>query len=168
MMRAAVLTIVLAGMLTAAVTAGASGLPPVAWGESAREIIETPYLCRGPLPVTAGVDVHQCNQSILGREALVSLYFVDGAYACFSVTMTPSTDSVDQAHDEFDAVVRDLEAVIGPSSSRETRSAQPTVTWSAERQTIRAGVATSDANALIGIVGFADEHRHRVAVLVDW
>lgn len=149
-------------------TAADEGLPPVEWGDSVVEVIQTPYLCRGPLPVADGVDVHLCTQSVLGREALVSFYFVEGSYACFSVTMTSEAENAELARTEFDSVVRELEAEIGPSSERVIASGDPVVTWVNGQETIRAAVEVSGSNPLIGIVGFADEHHHRIASLLSW
>ena len=84
-------------------------LPPIAWGEKPTEVIDKPYLCRGPLPVDDGIEVHMCTMSVLGREALVGLYFVDGSYACFEVTMEAEGSDGEELLLEFNGLVERLE-----------------------------------------------------------
>jgi hypothetical protein len=161
------LQVVLLVALSAAADTG--DLPPVTWGGSPVEVIAEPHLCRGPLEVDEGVSVHLCTRPVLDHEAIVSLYFVDGAYACFSVTMQTAGATTDQAQREFDEVVDRLEATIGPCSERSgTTTGGSVVTWTANGETVRAVVDPSGTTTLIGIVAFPDGQRQRIARLLSW
>jgi len=156
-------------LATIPVFANDDWIPSVAWGEPATEVIENPYLCRGPMEIDENVDVHMCNQVVLGHEAVVTLYFVDGSYACFSVTMQARGSSADQIRSEFDTVVSKLDTAVGRAGGRDgTPRGEPRATWLTESETIRAVVESSGGSPLIGIVGLAGEHHQRVARLVNW
>jgi hypothetical protein len=144
-------------------------IPPVAWGEPAAEVIEHPYHCRGPVALDEDVEIHMCNEVVLGHEAVVTLYFVGGDYACFSVTMRALGSSEAQIRREFDTVVGKLETTVGHPSGRDgSPKGEPRATWLTESETIRAVVESSGGSPLIGIVALADEHHQRVAQLVNW
>jgi hypothetical protein len=144
-------------------------IPPVAWGEPPTEVIEHPYRCRGPMPLDEDIEIHMCNEVVLGHEAVVTLYFVDGDYACFSVTMRALGSSQAQIRHEFDTLVGKLESTVGQPSGRDgTPKGEPRATWLTERETIRAVVESTGGDSLIGIVALADEHHQRVARLVNW
>ena len=83
---------------------GDDAMPSVAWGEAAADVIDKPYLCRGPLAVGDGIDVHICTMSVLNRETLVNFFFVDGLYACFVVMMESSVLDCDLRLRDFDGL----------------------------------------------------------------
>jgi hypothetical protein len=144
-------------------------LPPVDWGEPPSEVIERPYMCRGPVEVEDNVEVYTCARTFLGREAMVGLYFVDGSYACFVATMrVPSIDDV-AVQRAFDGIVSDLEAEVGPVSDRNgPPDEKPVVTWLNDKETIKATVESVGSSTLIGIVALADGQEPRMARLVRW
>jgi hypothetical protein len=156
-------------LLAATLPTGADDLPSVRWGGSPTEVITAPHLCRGPLEVAEGTELFMCTQSVLEREALVSLYFVDGGYACFSVTMPVHGATAEEARREFDAVVARLQSALSPRGARgDTTGSGAAVTWDLDGETVREAVDATDDTRLIGIVAFADEYRQRVAGLLSW
>lgn len=151
------------------VAAGEDAMPSVSWGEVAADVIERPYLCRGPLAVGDGIDVHICTMSVLSRETLVNLYFVDGLYACFELTMETTGLDDDQVLRQFDGLVEHLDIEIGHVARRDSiPNGKPRATWLTEDETIRAAVQWSGSTALIGIVALAETHHERIARLVHW
>ena len=148
---------------------GDSLIPPVNWGESPAEVIDKPYLCRGPMTVDEGIEVHICTMSILSRDALVSFYFVDGSYACFEVTMEATGSSDDQVLREFDGLVEHLEFEVGRTGGRDAiPDGEPRATWLTTDETIRAAAHMSGPTPVIGIVAMAEKHHRRIAGLVRW
>ena len=131
--------------------------------------IDKPYLCRGPLLVDDGIEVHMCTMSVLGREALVGLYFVDGSYACFEVTMEAEGSDGEELLLEFNGLVERLEIAVGRTGGRDgTPGGDPRATWLTTDETIRAAVLSTGPVPIIGIVGLAGEHHQRIARLVRW
>jgi len=144
-------------------------MPPIDWGEAPSDVIDKPYLCRDPLTVEDGIEVHTCTMRVLSRNALVSFYFVDGSYACFEVTMEASGGNGDQILREFNGLVEDLEIEVGQAGGRDAiPDGEPRATWLTEDETIRAAVQWSGSTPLIGIIALAGDHHRRMANLVRW
>ncbi len=144
-------------------------MPPVSWGEAAADVIDKPYLCRGPLAVGDGIDVHICTMPAFSRDTLVNFYFVDGSYACFEVTMETTGLDGDQVLRVFDGLVEQLDDEIGLVAGRDSvPNGKPRATWLTEDETIRAAVQSSGSTPLIGIVGLAETYHQRIARLVHW
>lgn len=170
MMTRKLVSVFSAVVLSTTVSVSSEGrMPPIDWGETATEVIDKPYLCRGPMAVDDGVEIHVCTMPVLSRDALVNLYFVDGSYACFVVTMEAQSRDGDQVLREFDGLVDRLEAVVGHTGGRdEILDGEPRATWLTQNETIRAAVTWTDQTPLIGIVAMAGEQHQRIAGLVHW
>lgn len=144
-------------------------IPPTEWGGSPADVIDKPYLCRGPMTVDDGVEVHVCTMPVLSRDALVNLYFVDGSYACFEVTMEGRGRDSEQVNREFAGLVDHLEHEVGHTGGRDAvPSGEPRATWLTRDETIRATVQWSGRTPLIGIVAMAEEHHRRIIDLISW
>ena len=170
MMTSKLIIIVSAIVLSTTVSVSSEGrLPPIAWGEKPAVVIDKPYLCRGPLPIGDSIEVHMCTMSVLGREALVNLYFVDGSYACFEVTMEAEGNDGEEILLEFNGLVDRLEIAVGRPGGRDgTPGGDPRATWLTTSETIRAAVLSTGPVPIIGIVALAGEHHQRIARLVRW
>jgi hypothetical protein len=169
-MKPKLITLAFVLVLSAGFAASADDwLPPVEWGVPPDDVISQPYLCKGPLAVDDDVEVHLCTLPVFGREAIVGLYFVDGSYACFQVTMATEGGDADQIRRDFDGVVDHVDRAVGRAGGRDGGpGGEPRATWLTQHETIRAAIQNSGSTPLIGIVGLAPQHHARIARLVSW